>query len=372
MNPRVNGVHSMPIRPWFSLVLVVLAAMAGFAEGVSSMQTTTVFQASEDGYHTYRIPAIVRAHNNMLLAFCEGRVHGRGDASDIDLVLKRSGDGGRTWSALQVIVDDGGHTCGNPAPVVLTPSGEVLLVFTKNDENTDEGAILRGDGPPRTVWVTRSSDHGVTWAEPREISNQARRDDWRWYATGPCHAIQLPSSRIVVPCNHSLSPDFVTWFSHVIYSDDDGESWTIGGIAGDRTNESTVAALPDGRLYMNMRNYRNTHRRASAWSEDQGITWGTLEEAGDLTEPVCQASCLAPKGSNRLYFSNPASTTREKLTIHVSADGGKSWEVHAVLHEGPAAYSDLVSLGDQGLGCLFECGSEHPYERITFTRFATN
>jgi len=355
---------------WFRGLLVAAVVLTGAALGAEEAgMTTTVFRAGEDGYDTYRIPAIVCAKDGTLLAFCEGRVGGRGDSGNIDLVLKRSGDGGATWSPLQVVWDDAANTCGNPAPVVLD-SGEILLALTWNDGNTHEREILEGKGAPRTVWLTRSTDHGKTWSPPRDISHQARRDDWRWYATGPGHAIQLPSGRVVVACDHSLSPDYEGWHSHVIYSDDAGATWAIGGVVGPRTNESTVAALADGRLYLNMRSRRVPNQRAVAWSDDQGETWGPVMDDANLVEPICQGSCLRLQSGAGLLFSNPASTNRERMTVRLSMDGGETWPRAILLYPGPAAYSDLVQLESGQLACLYERGNGHPYETIVLTRFA--
>lgn len=340
------------------LTLLILGCVAG-AE-------TIVFQAGTEGYDTYRIPAITRAADGTLLAFAEGRVASASDAGNIDLVLKRSTDAGKTWLPLEVVVDDGGNTCGNPVPVVLRESGRVLLVFTKNEGSTTEKAILNGVGPPRTVWNTHSDDHGHTWSTPRDISAETRREDWRWYATGPCHGLQLQGGRVLVPANFSTSPDYNDWHSHIIYSDDGGEHWAIGGIQPGKTNESTLAQLADGRVYQNMRSYHGTHRRHVAYSGDGGAHFTEAAEDPTLITPVCQGSVLTyGRDPELLLYSGPASEKRERLSVFISRDGGKTWPRQVLLHEGPSAYSDLVAL-ERGLGCLYECGAAQPYEQIVF------
>lgn len=363
------------------LILVSMAMMLGADDAVTgheiaepAVTMTEVFVAGEGDYHTYRIPAIVQTQAGTLLAFCEGRRDSRSDTGQIDLVLKRSGDHGATWSDLQVVSSMEGFTTGNPAPVVDRDTGTIWLPLTRNASTAHEKDILAGAAPRRTVWITHSTDDGKTWAEPKDITDQASREGWRWYATGPVHGIQLQSGRLVIPCNHSTSPDTKDWHSHVIYSDDHGETWHIGGVHDGYTNESTVLELADGRVYQNMRNYRKTFRRAVAISADQGETWAAFREEDDLTEPVCQASVVryateAKTGVNRILFSNPSSKKREKMTIHMSTDEAATWPVARTLWEGPAAYSDLVTLQDGTIGCLFERGDEHPYEKITFARF---
>src|SRR6266508_4888788 len=203
----------------------------------------------EGGYHTYRIPALVVTARWTVLAFCEGRKHGRGDAGEIDLLARRSGDGGRTWSETQVVVTEPGMTCGNPAPVLDRDSGRIWLPFCKNPAEGGEGAIRKGLAT-RTVWVTRSEDDGLTWAEPVEITADVKRPDWTWYATGPCHGIQLTGGRLVIPCDHRTrvtAAEGEQLHSHVIYSDDHGATWQIGGVVTEEgTNESVAAELADG------------------------------------------------------------------------------------------------------------------------------
>ena len=185
------------------------------------LATTTVFKSGAEGYHTFRIPAIIRTPGR-LIAFCEGRVNDRSDSGEIDLVMKYSADEGATWSPLSVVAHDPGFTCGNPAPAYDARSGKLILVWTKNFASAKESRILTGQDLPRTVWVMDSRDEGATWSAPVEISATASKPEWRWYATGPGHAIQLKSGRLLVPANYSLGPEFAGWHSHVIFSDDGG------------------------------------------------------------------------------------------------------------------------------------------------------
>lgn len=353
---------------FLGLGLAVLAGAPAVAEPVS----TVVFTSGTEGYHTFRIPAIIQTPGHTL-AFSEGRLESTGDSGEIDLVLKRSSDGGATWSDLSVVVHQAGFTCGNPAPVWDRETDTVVLVWTRNPASAHEKHILTGEDPPRSVWVTRSTDEGATWSAPEEISASTRREGWRWYATGPCHGLQLRSGRLVIPANHSTSPDHSDWYSHVIYSDDHGKTWAIGGVHQPYTNESTIAELPDGRLYQNMRSYKGENRRRVSYSADGGLTWSEDQTDPALVEPVCQGSTLYYPASKTfgggLLFSNPASTARENLTIRLSKDGGATWPLGRVLHAGPSAYSDLVILPDGAIGCLYEAGTDSPYETIVLTRF---
>ncbi len=341
-----------------------------------------VFARGQGGYHTYRIPALVATTKGTLLAFCEGRKNGGSDTGDIDVLLKRSTDGGKTWSEAQLLWSDGENTCGNPAPVVDQITGTIWLLLTWNDGADKEDAIgYQKARDTRRVFVSHSSDDGLTWAAPKEITAAVKKPEWGWYATGPVNGIQLTrganQGRLVIPANHSIigASAQVMTRSHVIFSDDHGATWQLGGIEDEKTNESTVVELADGSLLHNMRSYHKKNRRAVATSRDGGLSWSSVKLDETLIEPVCQASMVRyswPEQGNksRILFSNPASTKRERMTVRVSYDEGDTWPVNKLIHAGPAAYSSLVGLPDQTIGCLFECGQTNAYETISFATFS--
>ncbi len=334
-----------------------------------------VYVSGDDGYHTYRIPSVIVTAKGTVLAFCEGRKAGRGDAGDIDMLVKRSSDGGRTFSEQRIVWDDGPNTCGNPCPVVDRRTGTIWLATTHNLGHATEKQIVdRKSEGTRTVWLAKSTDDGLTWSRPVEITESTKKPDWTWYATGPGSGIQLQSGRLVIPCDHIATDG--TWSSHVIYSDDGGATWKLGGSAPPKTNECEVVELADGRLMLNMRNYNREHTcRAVATSDDGGLTWSEVSYDETLVEPVCQAgirrlSFAADGGKNRILFSNPGETsTRKEMTIRLSLDEAKTWPVGKVLWPGPAAYSSLAVMPDGTILCLYERGLKGPYEKITLARF---
>lgn len=327
---------------------------------------TTVFQSGTDGYHTFRIPSIVTTPDGDLLAICEGRKSSRSDHGDVDLVMKRSSNNGRTWSSLSLVYEEGGEakiTIGNPCPVVDQPTNTIWLPFTRDNDD---------------VLLTSSRDGGRTWSEPRTITTSVKRDDWTWYATGPGNGIQLErgpfKGRLVIPCDHrvaGISDRRRSTRSHVIYSDDHGITWHIGGSTDFEMNECAVAELSDGRLMLNMRSNRGKGRRGVAISDDGGESWGECLDDPTLIEPVCQASLLryswgeaGDKG--QLVFANPASTTaRDHMTLRISADEGQSWPLAIEIHAGSSAYSSLTRLRDASVGLLYE---RDDYGEIAFTR----
>ena len=347
------------------------------------MQQTDVFVAGQGGYHTYRIPALIVASNQTLLAFCEGRKNSRSDTGDIDLLLKRSTDGAKTWGEQRVVWDDGPNTCGNPCPVLDEATGTIWLLMTRNPGDTSEAQIKEHKGSgTRAVWISRSDDNGKTWAPPKDVTASTKNPASGWYATGPGVGIQIQHGphrgRLVIPCDYSFQgPDHaVEGGSHIIYSDDHGQAWKLGGTVAPQMNESQVVELSDGKgaLLLNMRNTAKANVRAYSLSLDGGQKWTVPEYSPELVEARCQASILRydwPNGKEpgRILFSNPASPKRRDLTVRFSRDDGKTWPVSRILQEGPAAYSCLAVLSDKTIGCLYECGRTNAYEKITFARF---
>ncbi len=353
------------------LLACLVTSFSASARAGDELESITVFQAGQGAYHTYRIPSLITTPKGTLLAFVEGRKNGRGDTGDIDLLLRRSSDGGKNWGEIQVVWNDGVNTCGNPCPVIDQSTGTIWLLLTHNLKGDLEKDIVEGTSKgSRTAWVTKSTDDGVTWAAPVEITKSVKQSDWTWYATGPGVGIQLKSGRLLIPCDNKVAVTKARQ-SHVIYSDDHGGTWKLGGVVGPNCNESQAIERTDGTVVLNMRSYESHNRRFVATSTDGGLTFSKPVEDPILIEPVCQASILRYPGEpSRVLFSNPASTKRDNLTVRLSLDEARTWPTSRVLHPGFAAYSCLAALPDGTICCLYEHGDKNPYEKITLARFS--
>lgn len=358
--------------------LVFLAAVLSFTVIMVHGQSSTLnylFKPGDNGYKCFRIPAIIKTKKGSLLAFAEARKNHCGDADDIDLVVRRSEDGGQTWSPMTIVWDDGGNTCGNPAPVVDGRSGRVLLLSTWNLGGDHEPQIINQTSKDtRRIFVLHSDDDGNKWSKPREITKDVKSPNWTWYATGPVNGIQVRkgahAGRLVIPCDH-IEAGSKKYFSHAIYSDDGGDNWKLGGSTPtDQVNECTVAELTKGKLLINMRNYNQQRFRQTSLSDDGGQTWGALRQDQALPEPVCQASLIRLWKSGRkpvLAFSNPANQkSRVGMTVRWSYDGGLTWPNSTLVHAGPSAYSNLVEIARDKIGLLFEGGIKSAYEGIAW------
>ncbi|MFM7630087.1 MAG: exo-alpha-sialidase [Algoriphagus sp.] len=360
-----------------------------------------VFTSGQEGHATYRIPAIIQVPNGDLLAFAEGRVKGSADFGDINLVLKRSSDRGKSWSSLETLVDYDSLQAGNPAPVVdlldpAHPQGVVYLFY--NTGNNHEYQVRLNQGI-REIWVIKSYDLGTTWTSPENITTQVHRPnhpkanptythtaDWRHYANTPGHAIQISEGRykgrLYVAANHSVGDPqerFREYRAHGFYSDDHGKSYRLSeSLTFPGSNESTAAPLSQDRLLMSVRNQEGTVRqRILAYSSDGGATWEEEYFEAQLPDPVCQGSLLAlgtEKGKTVLAHSNAADPKdRNHLTVKISRDEGRTWDRSIPIDSTSdpkkpswTAYSDLVLLDRDMLGILYERDN---YREIVFYAF---
>jgi len=359
-------------------VIVLLPACAITSAAPTERPAEPLFSRGTDGYHTYRIPALAVTPAGTVLAFAEGRKKGAGDAGKIDLFVRRSTDNGATWSPQQLIWADGDNTCGNPCAVVDRSNGMVWLFSTWNRGDDHEKQIIAGTSKDtRRVFALNSTDEGKTWSAPRDLTADVKLTNWTWYATGPGSGIQMQhgphQGRLVVPCDH-IEAVSTNYFSHVIYSDDQGKTWKLGGSTPKPlVNECEVVELTGGKLMLNMRSYDVSKKcRQVAVSGDGGLTWQDqrLDEA--LVEPRCQAAIERYSwagSSNRsvILFSNPANPSKRlNLTLRASFDEGQTWPVSRVLHAGPSAYSDLAVMANGAIASLYEAGSTNAYETIVF------
>ncbi|MFI8965783.1 exo-alpha-sialidase [Streptomyces sp. NPDC053493] len=365
----------------------------GLAQG--GCRSSVPYASGTGGYAAYRIPAVVRTPAGTLLAFAEGRVHGTGDSGAVDVVLRRSADGGCTWGPPLVVAAGHGDTRGNPAPVVDPRSGDVVLLTTGNDGAVTEGAILRGEVPAargRRVFAQRGTDDGRSFSAPRDITSSVTKDGWRWYATGPGHALALAhgryAGRLVVPADHSAAPPPGSldtgrepryYGAHALLSDDGGRSWRIGstdeaydGVVN--ANETAAAELPDGRIWFSTRDQHGTGpgHRADSRSDDGGATLDRpyAPQPALAEVPIVQGSALyVPGRPGLLLFSAPSvPTARTAPALWTSTDGGRTMTRALTLSGRPAAYSDLVRVDEETIGVLYETGARGPYETIAFRR----
>lgn len=370
------------------LTNITLFILIGFLVFASTKKTTAqksnisnLWEEGKGNYKGYRIPALIISAKGTVLAFAEGRNDG-GDSGDIDIILKRSSDSGKTWSEEILIWNDEKNTCGNPCPVVDQKTGRIWLLTTWNYGKDHEGKIIAKESQfSRNPFICYSDDDGLSWSKPVDLTSNCKDPLWGWYATGPGIGIQLKSGkyygRLVIPANHSYDdPEGKVrkgpygYGAHVLISDDHGKSWQMSSPIRPGCNESQVTELSDGTLQMNMRSYNGKSCRAISLSSDGGETWSPIVHDYQLVESVCQASILnygTYKGKLIHLFSNPAVTSgRTHLTLKYSDNDCKDWQGSLLIDDRPSAYSCLTRLPNGNIGLLYEAGNKNAYETIRF------
>jgi len=331
---------------------------AGFVE-----DSSVVFEPNSI-YTSTRIPALVITQKGTLLAFCEGRIGTASDWADMNLIMRRSVDGGKTWQPIRILDSNKGSPVGNPTPIV-DDKGTVHLLYQKDYAE---------------AFYTWSDDDGITWKSPLNITSvfdQFKSDyNWKILAPGPGHGIQLKSGRLLSAVWLANSSKLVPRRSHspscvaTIYSDDYGKTWKRGAIAVDSSesisnpNESMPVQLTDGTVLLGIRNANSIKRRAFSNSNDGISNWGKVRFEEELFDPTCMASIIAVPAKNKnekpaIVFVNPDSRNIEKhprqnLTAKLSFDGGYTWQVQKVLNSSTSGYSDLAIDPAGTIYCLYE------------------
>lgn len=334
---------------------------------MSQPDSSVVFVPSGE-YASMRIPALVITNKGTLLAFCEARVGTASDWADIDMIMRRSTDQGKTWEPHIIIAArEGGKPTSNPTPIVAA-DGTIHLLYQRDYAR---------------AYYIQSKDDGKTWSKAVDITyafDAFRPEyDWKVLAPGPGHAIQLRNGRLLVPVWLSDPDKIVPRRSHgpscvaTIYSDDLGKTWSRGDIVANNSpelkspNETIAVQLDDGRIMLTMRSPSEVRRKAISYSPDGAGSWSKPVFDDELFEPVCMASIIKvppenKSGKSMLVFSNPDSRNipkhpRKNLTVKLSFDDGENWPVQKVLYKGSSGYSDLA-VGKNAIYCLYETNRE--------------
>ncbi len=364
-------------------LLILLAAPLGLIAG--EPQFTDVFDAGPDGYASIRIPSVVVTHDGTALAFAEGR-QADADQAENEIILKRSADGGVTWSAAKVVASDRPNSLNNPT-ALAADGGRIFLMYQRipahlKERSAEIATGFEGDKIYRNFLVA-SDDDGKTWSAPREVTRGTKHETGATtVASGPGLGIQLTrgehKGRLIIPFNEG---PYRQWNVYAAFSDDGGVTWQCGANApgafvadsksGQRSqvNEVQMVELSDGSVRLNSRQFAGAKVRKTAVSRDGGATWGPIEDAPPLRDPSCMGSIFRysfddAEGRGRIVYSGPDSNRRENGTIRLSFDDGATWPVGRVLRPTSFGYSVLTRFSNGDVGCLFEAEG-----RIIFARF---
>ena len=364
--------------------------------------------AGQDGADTYRIPGLVTTNTGTLVAVYDIRYNSSKDLQeDIDIGMSRSTDGGRTWEPMKVIMDMGEY-CGLPQN--LNGTGDPSILYYHISGTLWVAALwMSGSAPDKMLWwasqpgmtpqetgqfmLVKSTDDGLTWSEPINITQQIKDPAWQLLLQGPGRGITLDDGTLVFPAQFkadigikALDGGQYTCHSTIVYSRDGGETWAIGTGAKSNTTEAQVVQLSDGSLMLNMRDDRNradkgaTNGRAVAVTADMGQTWTVHPSSNSaLPEPNCMASLISARiridGEDRnvLFFSNPNDkSSRVKMTVKMSPDEGMTWpEANQIELFAPSGYgySCMTMVDNCHVGILYEGEKELYFQKIPVADF---
>ncbi|MFG2864781.1 exo-alpha-sialidase [Streptomyces sioyaensis] len=338
---------------------------------------TTDLAVSGRGAHTYRIPALTTLADGTLVAAFDRRNDSAADLpGNVDVMVRRSTDRGRTWSAPQAAVDyDGGVGAGDPSLLADRETGRVFLFHAYAPKGVGFRTAGAGNAHDSTTVLHTdygySDDGGRSW-RIRRITHDLKDPSWHGIFASSGSGIQLAGGRLLQQYAFRKA-DGSMWAASA-YSDDHGANWRLGTPVGPLMDENKTVELADGRILLNSRT-RGAGKRLVAYSRDGGLSYSTPVADDELIDPGNNAAILrydpaAPPRrarAHRLLFSNTASTdARRNLTVRMSCDDGASWPLARVVTPGPAAYSTLTRLRDGTFGLLYESG---PYRKIIFARF---
>ena len=358
-------------------------------------KVTIIHKQGQFDCHTFRIPAMATTNKGTLLAVYDMRYNSRRDLQGhMDIGLSRSTDGGDTWARPVPIMDmkkfgglpEDQNGCSDPNILIDLKTGEILVsaVWTHGKPNTHQW-VGKGSEPGHSIhkssqfMIVRSTDDGLTWSEPENWTKRLKDPKWCLFAPAPGNGINLMDGTLVMPTQGRDATGLP--FSNFMWSRDHGKSWTLSSPARDNTTECSVAELKDGSLMLNIRDNRNrkdkskTNGRAVSVTEDMGKTWKVhSSDHGALPEPVCMASLIShdlKDGRRVLFFSNPNSKyKREKMTVRMSLDQGKTWPKSILLDQKGGAYSSLSMVNDRTLGILYESSvADMVFQKIKLSEF---
>lgn len=366
------------------LLLFLMCISASWTWASDAPERTVLFNMGDYDSQYWRIPALVTAADNSLVAVVDKRGSSLGDLPNtISIMSRRSTDNGKNWSEPVVVAQGGnGKTYGDPAVVLDKKTGNLICMFVG-----DQGLWNATPYNRQGIYVSKSTDNGVSWSEPVAITDQVYANHSSWYAgfAGSGHGLCLKDGRLMfVLAIRATSATGVPLHNYAIYSDDGGDNWTLSTNAATTAgDEAKVVELEDGDILMSIRN-PSKGNRIFCKSTDRGQTWGKAYFETELKDPACNGDIIrysystdeGSEGKSRLLHSLPESTTtRENVTIYLSEDDGETWPIKKRLVDGYSAYSSLTVLSDGTIGALVEEGkwdSNLPGEdgfQLVFYRF---
>ena len=347
------------MRNYFNVIFMALVSISAFgqeekpqiAKGI--IEYHDLFNISmKENIACYRIPSIVTAPNGDLIAAIDERVPNGNDLNrnnDINIVVRRSADNGKTWFAIERVVDFPlGKSGSDPSMIVDDVTKEIFLFYNFMDLDNEKNVYY--------LHYIKSDDNGKTWSKPVDITSQIAMPEWKndfkFITSGT--GIFTRTGKLLhclVNLNRGL---------YVFGSNDHGKSWYFIDTPIKPADESKIVELVDGSWMINSRVNDKKGMRYVHVSADEGKTWESRPESA-LIDPGCNGSIIRYTSindgykKNRLLFANAKMEKgRKNMTVRISYDEGKTWSEGKTIYPGSSAYSCLTILKNGDIGLFFE------------------
>ena len=335
-----------------------------------------------DGFGVH-LPGLIVTTQGTAIAVCQKRHGSMGDGGNqVDILMSRSEDGGSTWQRQEVIFEEAGaYTYLGPIFEDCT-MGTVFVAFWKMpaDILDDLGYFSEYAKGGGGFYLLKSTDQGRSWSAPLYVSPRPNAEGWVGWPNNCVHGIQLVfgprKGRLVIPAflYKEGEPGQVPGVrGGLLYSDDGGQSWNAGAVLPEGSDEVSLVETAAGGTYVSYRkNTLATGKRHFARSIDYGETFSEHGQHEEVPDANLHAGLVRYRegeevGDDILLFSNPSPA--KDMTIRMSRDEGRSWDISRRVERALSRYSDLAVTADGTILCLYTNGVVRDREKISVARF---
>ncbi|MEG1573899.1 MAG: LamG-like jellyroll fold domain-containing protein [Bacteroidales bacterium] len=323
--------------------------------------------------HTWRIPAMtILPNGNLVIAQDKRPYPTESDLpNDISILSHTSTDGGYTWSNMSILAAGGGSTSNGRGDVALAAYDNNIVIAAFVGDN---GLVSSTPSNPISSYISRSLDGGNTWSPvvkggAGDITNVvfnglASSKKAAFFGSGKGLVL---SRQTGVNTSKNGRIMFVTaggaigsLQNYIVYSDDQGVTWKMSGLAYNGGDEAKVTELDDGTVLISV---RQSGPRGYNKSTDGGETWGKQGTWSELNVNACNGDIMEyttiSEGfeKNRTLHSLPTNSgggAREKVSMYISYDEGQTWTNEKQIFNGPSGYSTMVRFADGTIGLYVE------------------